>query len=88
MPQSLAAGLLLKRSEITFGDVPGYVYDAGSSCPTNLENYTQLKCTCKHNDYKGNRVTFYSVYTNASYFLVRNMRFCSPPIMKAVLGAE
>ncbi|KAI7902491.1 nucleotide-diphospho-sugar transferase [Cokeromyces recurvatus] len=52
-PQTVAAALFLKREEISFGDIEGYSYKMGAVCPTNLNRYTELKCTCTQSDYRG-----------------------------------
>ncbi|KAK4520605.1 uncharacterized protein ATC70_006483 [Mucor velutinosus] len=52
LPQTIAAGLLLKRSEIAFDDVPGYTFAAGAVCPRDISEYAKLKCTCTQNDWR------------------------------------
>ncbi|OAD01869.1 glycosyltransferase family 15 protein, partial [Mucor lusitanicus CBS 277.49] len=46
LPQTIAASLLLKRSEIAYNDIPGYASGAGSVCPQDINEYAELKCTC------------------------------------------
>ncbi|KAG2210709.1 hypothetical protein INT46_010635 [Mucor plumbeus] len=52
LPQTVAAGLFLKRSEISFTNIPGYEYGSGAVCPENLNQYAKLKCTCNLNDWR------------------------------------
>ena len=52
LPQTVAAGLFLKRSEISFTNIPGYEYGSAAVCPENLNQYAKLKCTCNLNDWR------------------------------------
>lgn len=52
LPQTIAASLLLKRSEIAIADVPGYTFAAGSVCPQDINEYAKLKCTCAQNSWR------------------------------------
>lgn len=85
LPQTMAAALLLKKSEISFGDVDGYNYGIGASCPNDLEQYTNLKCTCKQADYRGTYLKSESNCILTCFILVANMRFCTPQMLQAII---
>jgi hypothetical protein len=53
MPQTVAAALFLKKSEISFYDLPGYMYRDAAICPSNITYFAQLRCTCNPEEYKG-----------------------------------
>ncbi|KAL7314967.1 hypothetical protein PS15m_006480 [Mucor circinelloides] len=60
LPQTIAASLLLKRSEIAIADVPGYTFKVGSVCPQDINEYAKLKCTCAQNDWRTHNMRFCS----------------------------
>lgn len=63
MPQTLAAALFLKKSEISFSNVPGYMYRDAAICPSNINHFAELRCTCNPGEYKGTLIT-YLMYNN------------------------
>lgn len=87
MPQTVAASLFLKRSEIAYGDVPGYTFAAGSVCPQDINQYAELKCTCVQNEWRSKLLMqrYMAMHSN-QMSIAHNMRHCSPTFMKAIDG--
>lgn len=91
LPQTVAAGLFLKRSEISFTDIPGYEYGAGAVCPENLDQYVKLKCTCNQNDWKSKLLIIeiecnLFILNRTFYYVAYNTMRCLSTFMKAVAG--
>ncbi|KAI8083406.1 nucleotide-diphospho-sugar transferase [Gilbertella persicaria] len=58
MSQTVAAALLLERSELAYNHILGYEYKSAAICPTDFEVYVNAKCSCTQSDYRVNNMRF------------------------------
>jgi hypothetical protein len=85
MPQTLAAALFLKKSEIYFHLVPGYMYRDASVCPENIAYFAKLRCTCNPEEYKG-KISIISVGWGLLIhrYIVTNTLYCLPAFERSI----
>lgn len=90
-PQTVAAALLLHRDQIHFDyELQGYSHGTATRCPSDIEQYADLKCTCDPFSPFGKFVTLLLLHKKLTLLLLLHLvgyqRICTPSFINALSG--